>query len=878
MRFARRPPRGLVRRRRLSRAGSMFVGVVTALAVMAIAPGVSPATTATSSPTFTQTNLVSDVPGLARTTDPNLVNSWGMALGLNAGLWVADNGTGKATTYDANGNPIPTGSPLVVTIPAPGGGTSAPTGVATNGTSGFVISANGHSGASTELFATENGTIAGWNSAVDPTNAVIAVDNSSSHAVYKGLAIGFNASGAFLFATNFHAGTVDVFDARFQPVHIPGAFKDPRIPSSFAPFGISSINGDLYVTYAKQDATKTDDVPGPGNGFVDIYDTHGKLLQRFTSKGQLNSPWGMAWAPFENFGAFDNALLVGNFGDGSINAFDFDSGAFLGKVSDANGTPIVIPGVWALQFGLGLPNASSTLYFTAGPDDEQHGLLGTLTVNPSSLPPPEGPTMLDPSLSVSTVVSGLDQPTSMAFLGPNDFFVLEKATGNVEHVVNGAAHTVLTLPVNNASERGLLGIALQPDFTHTFGVYLYWTQSESGAVSSDIADVPLLGNRVDRYVWDPDMQTLTFDKNLIKLRAFQADAGQPLRGNHDGGKLAFGADGKLYFQIGDQGRRGQLQNLASGPFGPGQPDDQFGGPAPDDAHLTGVIFRLNANGTTPNDNPFADVTTDQMAQIEQQAGVTLTRRQLADVTANIHKIFSYGRRNGFGLAFDPMTGSLWESENGDDSFDEMNRITPGSNGGWIQIMGPSARVGEFKDIETKFTPLQGNLPLAGNLPFSLIDLATFIPAMQQLRWPPTLIADTPAQALQRLFVLPGSHYSEPEFSWRWAVAPAAIGFAGSGLGPGHANDLFVGAARTFLDGGYLFEFTLDQTRQHFAFSDPGLTDLVDDNDYKFDEGESESLVAGENFGIVTNIVTGPDGDLYVASLTNGAVYKIAKTS
>jgi glucose/arabinose dehydrogenase len=267
-----------------------------------------------------------------------------------------------------------------------------------------------------------------------------------------------------------------------------------------------------------------------------------------------------------------------------------------------------------------------------------------------------------------------------------------------------------------------------------------------------------------------------------------------------------------------------------------------------------------------------------MAQLEQQAGVTLTSSQLADVTANVHKIYSYGRRNGFGLAFDPLTGSLWESENGDDAFDEMNRITPGSNGGWVQIMGPADRVGEFKDIETKFTPLQGNLPLAGNLPFSLIDLATFIPAMQQLRWPPSLIADTPQQAMQRLFVLPGSHYSDPEFSWRWAVAPAAIGFAGNGLGPSHANDLFVGAARTFLDEGYLFEFKFDSTRQHFAFSDAALADGVDDNDYKFDEGESESLVAGENFGIVTNIVTGPDGDLYVTSLSNGAVYKISNTS
>jgi len=853
-----------------------------ALIIMVALAGLPPAATsaAAGTPTFTQTNLVSDVPGLAKTTDPNLVNSWGMALGLNSGLWIANNGSGTATTYDGSGQPIPAGSPLVVTIPDPGSGTntSAPTGVATNGTTEFAIAAAGTSAPSAELFATEDGTIAGWNRHVDPTHAVLVVDNSDAGAVYKGLALAFNASGALLFATNFHAGTVDVFDSAFQPVRVPGGFRDPDLPAGYAPFGIAAINSKLYVTYALQDAEQKDDVPGAGHGFIDIFDTDGNLLQRFTSQGPLNSPWGMAWAPFEGFGTFNNALFVGNFGDGSINAFDFDSGAFLGQVSDASSAPITIPGIWALQFGLGVAGASSsTLFFTAGIADEQHGLFGTLTVNPSSLPPPEGPTMLDPHLHVTTVVSGLVQPTSMVFLGASDFLVLEKASGKVQHVVNGAVvGTALDLAVNSASERGLLGIALEPDFAQTHGVDLYWTQSSTDADSTTLADVPLLGNRVDRYLWDPSTQTLAFDKNIIMLRAFQADPDQPLRGNHDGGKILFGPDGKLYIQIGDQGRRGQLQNLASGPFGPGQPDDQFGGPAPDDAHLTGVILRLNPDGTTPSDNPFAQVTPGQIADLEQQAGVTLTPAQLDEVVANIYKIFSYGRRNGFGLAFDPLTGFLWESENGDDAFDEMNRVTAGSNGGWVQIMGPRRRVAEFKAIETSFTPLQGNLPVAGNLPFSAIDPTTFIPALQQVRWPPTRIADTPDEAQHRLFVLPGSHYANPEFSWKWAVAPAAIGFAGSGLGARHTGNLFVGAARTFLDGGYLFEFKFAPSRQHFAFRDAELKDRVDDNAYKFDEGQSESLVAGKHFGIVTNIVTGLDSNLYVTSLTNGAVYMITR--
>jgi uncharacterized protein (TIGR03118 family) len=813
---------------------------------------------------------------MAKITAPNLVNPWGMALGLNSGIWISDNGSGKATTYDGTGQPIPSGSPQIVTIPGTGNAAGKPTGVATNDTTGFVISANGKSAPSTELFATENGTIAGWNSNVDPTRAVIAVDKSSTGAVYKGLAIGFNESGAFLFATNFHAGTIDVFDPNFQSVHMPDGFKDPHLPDGYAPFGIASINGALYVTYALQDADKEDDSAGAGHGFLDVFNTNGKLVKRFTSQGQLNSPWGMAWAPFEGFGKFDNALFVGNFGDGSINAFDFESGEFLGKISDASGKAINIPGVWALQFGLGVAQASSsTLFFTAGIGDEQHGLFGSLTVNTSSVSPPDGPTMVDPSLHVTTVISGLNQPTSMVFLADRDLLVLEKASGKVQHVVNGAiVGTAIDLAVNSASERGLLGIALQPDFAQSHAVYLYWTQSSTGVDSSNLAEVPLLGNRVDRYTWDPATEKLTFDKNIIMLHAFQADANQPMRGNHDGGKILFGPDGKLYFQIGDQGRRGQLQNLASGPFGPGQADDQFGGPAPDDAHLTGVIFRLNPDGSTPADNPFVRVTIQDMAEIEQHAGVQLTSAQLSNVVTNIHKIFSYGRRNGFGLAFDPATGFLWESENGDDAFDEMNLVTPGSNGGWIQIMGPLDRLKDFKDIETSFTPLQGNLPVAGNVPFSAIDPTTFIPALQQVRWPPTLLAKSPGKAKNRLFVLPGSHYQDPEFAWKWAVAPAAIGFAGPGLGSQHSGNLFVGASRTFLDEGYLFEFIFDHDRQHFAFNDPKLKDDVDDNDYKFDEGQSASLVAGKNFGIVTNIVSGPDSNLYVTSLSNGSIYMI----
>ncbi|HXC68525.1 MAG TPA: PQQ-dependent sugar dehydrogenase, partial [Pyrinomonadaceae bacterium] len=462
-------------------------------------------------------------------------------------------------------------------------------------------------------------------------------------------------------------------------------------------------------------------------------------------------------------------------------------------------------------------------------DSSNNTATATILIQPAAA----SPAMLDDNLTVSTVIAGLDQPTSLAFIGPNDFLVLERATGKVQRIVNGALHsTPLDLAVNNASERGLLGIALHPKFAQNGFVYLYWTESSTGTDTANIDQVPLLGNRVDRYVWNGS--TLTFDRNLIKLRALQQDAGQPSRGNHNGGVLRVGPDGKVYIVIGDNGRRGLLQNITSG--GP-VPDDQFGGPEPDDAHLTGVILRLNDDGSTPTDNPFANVTT------------TLT----GEAAANVKKVFAYGVRNSFGMDFDPLSGALWTQENGDDAFDEINRVTPGFNGGWIQTMGPVSRIDEFKSIEMTYG--------AGNL--------------QQIRWPPSNIAATPQTAVSRMFMLPGAQYVDPEFSWRYALAPSPIGFVkGRGLGPQFEGDLVVGASRTTLLNGFLFRFKLTTDRQHFSFTDPRLADRVADNVDKFDQTESESLIAGKDFGITTDIQTGPNGNLFVVSLSNGAVYEI----
>jgi uncharacterized repeat protein (TIGR01451 family) len=507
--------------------------------------------------------------------------------------------------------------------------------------------------------------------------------------------------------------------------------------------------------------------------------------------------------------------------------------------SIANGAVAIVNITITPQTSGQLTNTASVVANETDPDTNDNSTTIQTTVNA----PASGPSMLDPNLSVKTVVSGLSQPTSMAFIGNNDFFVLEKNTGKVQRVTGGLVQNpaVLDLAVNSGSERGALGIALHPNFLLNGYVYLYWTESSTGADSTNLGDVfQPLSNRVDRYVWNGS--TLSFDRNLIKLRAYQADANQPLRGNHNGGILRFGPDGKLYILMGDNGRRGFLQNLSCGPIsvcpGPIVADDQFGGPEPDDAHLTGFILRLNDDASTPADNPFFNAATSLTGQAAE----------------NIKKLYAYGVRNGFGLAFDPLSGNLWDQENGDDAFDEMNRVTAGSNNGWVQTMGPMSRVAQFKQIESTY---------------GLGDL-------QQVRWPPSLIADTPAAALARLYMLPGAHYNDPEFSWKYAIPASPLGFvSGRGLGPQFEGDMFVGAARTFLAGGFLFRFKLTPDRLHFAFSDSRLNDLVADNQDKFDITESETLLIGRDFGITTDIQTGPNGDLFVVSNTNSAVYQIS---
>lgn len=317
---------------------------------------------------YIQTNLVSDLPGIAANQDQNLVNPWGIVAGPTTPFWISDNHSGLASLYNGAGIT----QSLVVTIPPPAGSPppAAPTGVVFNSSAAF--------GGSRFIFATEDGTIAAWSAGTSAALEVTSPDGS----VYKGLAIG----NSLLYATNFGLGQIDVFDSNFHSVALPGGFHDNNLPTGYAPFNIQNIDGKLYVTYALQDAAKHDDVAGAGNGFIDVFDLNGNLLQRLTSRGALNSPWGLALAPSQ-FGALSGDLLAGNFGDGTINAYNPNTGAFIGTVDGPNGTPIVIPGLWGLDFGNGVSGQGlDTLYFTAGiPGSgqvEDHGLFGSLDTVP----------------------------------------------------------------------------------------------------------------------------------------------------------------------------------------------------------------------------------------------------------------------------------------------------------------------------------------------------------------------------------------------------------------------------------------------------------------------------------------------------------------
>lgn len=341
------------------------------------------------------TNLVSDGTIPAAHTDPNLVNGWGLAFNPTGFAWVADNGTGLATLYDGNGVP----QSLVVEIPSPNSDDPAPTGNVFSGGAGFVVDNGQTSGPARFIFSTERGVIAAWAPTVDMTHALIPPTIPITDAIYKGLALAGTGSSARLYATDFHNAKIDVYDDGFNPITVPGGFADPGIPAGFAPFGIQAIGDTIFVTYAKQDADREDELHGPGLGFVNAFDLDGNRIARVASRGKLNAPWGIVMAP-HNFGRFSDDLLIGNFGDGRINAYEVrhehgpgdqhghghherPAYRFDGQLKMRHGGPVEIDGLWGIAFGNGVQNQpTNTLFFASGPDDEMHGLYGRIDVDP----------------------------------------------------------------------------------------------------------------------------------------------------------------------------------------------------------------------------------------------------------------------------------------------------------------------------------------------------------------------------------------------------------------------------------------------------------------------------------------------------------------
>jgi uncharacterized protein (TIGR03118 family) len=363
------------KRARVRRAAWLVMVVALALAVLAVAPTMALARNRNA---YAVAPLISDVATWAPTVDPNLVNGWGLAAGPTTPWWVADNGTDLSTVYNGDG----TIRPLVVSV------MSAPTGIVFNGGTGFKVGSGETSGAARFIFATEEGTILGWNTAVPAagsTTAFVMADRSNVGAVYKGLAIATLEGALHLYATDFKNGRVDVFGPDWGMHSLgAGAFTDKKLPKDYAPFGIQAVGDRIFVTFAKQQAGSTDELAGQGRGFVDEFDVNGHLVARVATRGQLNAPWGIAMAPVSGFDKFNGCLLVGNFGDGHINGYKKDRHGHwkpVGALRTTRGKKVTIDGLWGIAFGHGSGTPSGpadALYFSAGPGDESHGLFGRI--------------------------------------------------------------------------------------------------------------------------------------------------------------------------------------------------------------------------------------------------------------------------------------------------------------------------------------------------------------------------------------------------------------------------------------------------------------------------------------------------------------------
>lgn len=420
------------------------LGLISTLLLPATGAGAAPDPN-----TFRQTDLVSELPGRAAQLDFHVANPWGIVVGANGQFRVSDGGRGVSTAYSPAGLPM---GPMVTIPPA---GTGRPTGLVVNPSpTAFTVTRDGRTARTRYIYASEDGTLSAWCPTLNPDSAITVV--TVPGAIFKGLAIGRGGSGLLLYVADFHSGTIAVFDRRFNPVHWPGAFVDPTLPAGYAPYNVSIMRGRVYVAYAKQDDAAEDDVAGAGFGYVGIFSMNGKFQKRLISGGALNAPWAMVMAP-QNFGGFGHALLVGNFGDGTINAFDAGSGNYLGTLQDEQAAPIVIEGLWGLAFrnaeGEGDdddddPDRDPALYFTAGIEDEEHGLIGTL--NPVRSRPMNSAALVAPTTDAAAplrVTSLSGNPSRLSSAAGIQFQVSAPGSARVDFRIYDAAGRLMAQPL-----------------------------------------------------------------------------------------------------------------------------------------------------------------------------------------------------------------------------------------------------------------------------------------------------------------------------------------------------------------------------------------------------------------------------------------------
>ncbi len=483
---------------------------------------------------FVVHNLVADQPGVAERVDTNLLNPWGIATSTTSPFWVSDNHAGVSTLYNSTGGVMS----LVVTVPGPTGSSSAgtPTGVIFNGSTNFAITG----GPARFIFAGEDGVISAWNNS-NGVAAVVMADNSASGAIYKGLASASTGGSNFLYAANFHAGTIDVFDGNFAAVNLPGAFVDATIPAGFAPFNIQNLGGNLYVTYAKQDEDKEDDVAGPGNGFINVFDPSGNLITNLVSGGALNSPWGLAWAP-DSFGEIGGSLLVGNFGDGHINAYNPTNGAFLGALQDGKGNALEIEGLWGLIPGNGGNGGNTnTVYFTAGPGDESHGVFGGIsTLAPTALVVHN--LVADQPGVAERVDTNLLNPWGIATSTTSPFWVSDNHAGvsTLYNSTGGVMSLVVTVPgpTGSSSAGTPTGVIFNgsTNFAITGGPARFIFAGEDGVISAwnnsnGVAAVVMADNSASGAIYKGLASASTGGSNFLYAANFHAGTIDVFDGN-----------------------------------------------------------------------------------------------------------------------------------------------------------------------------------------------------------------------------------------------------------------------------------------------------------------------------------------------------------